>query len=146
MKSVNPYLNFRGNTLEAFTFYASVFGTEIQDKVYYRDFPDNAMGVAEADLDKLAHIALPLGSGALLMATDVVGAYAEDFTVGNNVFITLEADSASEATQLFDALVKAGMPAMPLQRTDWAESYGICIDQFGVQWMIMYTGDVVKGC
>ena len=26
MKSVNPYLNFDGNTLEAFQFYKSVFG------------------------------------------------------------------------------------------------------------------------
>ena len=146
MKSVNPYLNFRGNTLEAFTFYQSVFGTGIQDKVLYRDFPDNAMGVDEADLDKLAHISLPLGSDNMLMGTDVVGGYAEDFTVGNNVYITLETDTADEATRLFDALGEGGVPAMPLQRTDWAESYGICIDQFGVQWMIVYTGDVIKGC
>lgn len=28
MKTVNPYLNFNGNTEEAFNFYKSVFGGE----------------------------------------------------------------------------------------------------------------------
>ena len=28
MKSVNPYLNFQGNTEEAFNFYRSIFGGE----------------------------------------------------------------------------------------------------------------------
>jgi PhnB protein len=35
MKTVNPYLNFEGNTEEAFTFYRSVFGGEFQDVVRF---------------------------------------------------------------------------------------------------------------
>lgn len=31
---------------------------------------------------------------------------------------------------------------MPLQKTDWAEKYGVCADKFGVQWMVNYTGNV----
>src|SRR5690606_39976918 len=39
MKSVNPYLNFNGNTEEAFKFYQSVFGGELQI-VRFRDMGD----------------------------------------------------------------------------------------------------------
>ena len=33
-------------------------------------------------------------------------------------------------------------PEMPLARTEWAERYGICVDKYGVQWMVSYTGEV----
>ena len=54
MQSANPYLNFNGNTEEAFNFYRSVLGGEFLGVVRFRDFPDNAMGVPAADLDKIA--------------------------------------------------------------------------------------------
>ena len=53
MKAANPYLNFKGNTREAFEFYKSVFGGEFQAVLRFRDFGDNGMGVAEKDLDKI---------------------------------------------------------------------------------------------
>ena len=34
---------------------------------------------------------------------------------------------------------------MPLNKTEWAELYGICVDKFGVQWMVSYTGSVTFG-
>ena len=72
MEAANPYLNFNGNTEEAFEFYRSVFGGEFAMVLRYKDFPANAMGVAEGELDKIAHIALPLGKGNMLMGTDVI--------------------------------------------------------------------------
>jgi PhnB protein len=141
MKSVNPYLNFPGNTEEAFDFYRSVFGGEFQAVVRFRDFGDNGMGAPERDLDKIAHIALPIGSG-LLMATDVLESWHRPLTVGNNYYITLEPETADEADRLFSALSAGGETEMPLQPTEWAEKYGSCIDRFGVQWMVSYTGTV----
>lgn len=141
MKAANPYLNFSGNAEEAFTFYRSVFGGDFLGVVRFRDFPDNGMGVPEADLDKIAHIALPLGEGNLLMATDVVGSWKTP-TLGNNFYIHLEAESREEAERLFGALSQGGEIEMPLQATEWAEQYGVCADRFGVQWMVSYTGDV----
>src|SRR5687767_6968034 len=90
MKSVSPYLNFKGNTEEAFNFYKSVFGGEFLALMRFRDFGNNEMGVREADLDKIAHIALPLGPHSMLMATDVVEGMPGGFAVGNNVYIHLE--------------------------------------------------------
>jgi PhnB protein len=142
VKAANPYLNFEGNTEEAFTFYQSVFGGEFAAVLRYRDFPDNSMGVAEKDLDKIAHMALPLGEGNLLMGTDVVDGMPGKLKVGNNFYITIEPETVAEAETLFSALAEGGEVAMPLHKTEWAERHGQCTDRFGVQWMVDYTGDV----
>lgn len=142
MESVHPYLNFRGDAEQAFEFYLRVFGAEPLGLLRFRDFGDNEMGVDAADLDKIAHFALPLGAGVNLMGSDVVGEDAGAFVPGNNTHIYLEADSAEEALRLFEALSAGGSVEMPLMGTDWAEQYGMCVDPFGVRWMIAYTGDV----
>ncbi len=142
MQSVHPYLNFGGDAEQAFEFYRGVFGTESLGLLRFRDFADNAMGVADADLDKIAHFALPLAPGVNLMGSDVVGADADAFVPGNNTYIYLEADSAEEVQGLFEALSDGGRVEMPLMGTEWAEQYGICVDPFGVRWMVSYTGEV----
>jgi PhnB protein len=142
MKSANPYLNFNGNTEEAFTFYKSVFGGEFLAVIRFKDFGGNQMGVPDSDLDKIAHIALPLGKGNLLMGTDVLESMPVKLTVGNNFYISLEPESGEEAKTLFDALSAGGRVEMPLQKTEWAEKYGSCADKFGVQWMVNYAGSV----
>jgi len=141
MKAANPYLNFPGNTEEAFNFYRSVFGGEFIAVLRFRDFGAEPMGIPEKDLDRIAHIALPLGPNNMLMGTDVVGDQPP-VSFGNNSYIVLEADSAEEADRLFEGLSAGGTVAMPLQRTEWAEKYGICTDRYGVQWMVDFTGDV----
>jgi len=141
MKTANPYLNFPGNTEEAFTFYKSVFGGEFLDVIRFRDFGDNPMGVPDNELDRIAHISLPVGPGNVLMGTDVLASW-QPLNVGNNVSITLEAETDEEAATLFDGLSAGGRSKMPLQRTQWAEKYGECADQFGIQWIVMYTGNV----
>jgi PhnB protein len=142
MSSVNLYLNFDGNTEKAFDFYREVFGQEYQLLVRFRDFPAHAVGVDEAQLDKIAHIALPLGNGTTLMGTDVVDRERNAFVVGTNVYIYLDTDGEAEAKRLFAELSSGGVVQMPLSRTEWAEAYGVCTDHFGVQWMVNHTGSV----
>jgi PhnB protein len=141
MKSVSPYLYFGGNTLEAFTFYRSVFGGEFVGTLRYRDFPENRMGVPEHDLDKIAHIALPLGAQSVLMGTDAIESMPMTLRAGNNVHIAIEPESAEEAERVFGALARGGAVDDPLGRTEWAEKHGSCVDQFGVHWIVDYTGD-----
>jgi len=140
MKAANPYLTFNGNTEEAFSFYRSVFGGEFPMVLRYRDFPDNSMNASEDELDRIAHIALPLGE-SILMGMDTLGSQGRA-TIGNNFHIVVEAESAVEADRVFDALAEGGSVEMPMQGTEWAEKYGICTDRFGVQWMMDYTGSV----
>lgn len=142
MKTVHPYLNFQGNTEEAFTFYKSVFGGEFLMLLRYKDFADNAMNVLEAEQQKIAHIALALTPDTMLMGTDALESLGHHITVGNHSYIYLEAESAEEAKRLFDALSEGGHVEMSLQLTEWAEKHGQCRDPFGVQWMISYEGHV----
>ena len=144
MKAVNPYLNFPGNTREAFDFYRSVFGGEFLAVLRFRDFGENTMGIPDEEMDRIAHIALPLGPNNILMATDVVG-NRQELKLGNNSYLPIEAERAEEADRLFQGLSAGGRVEMPLQQTQWAEKYGICIDRYGVQWMIDYTGNVRFG-
>ena len=140
MKTANPYLNFPGNTEEAFAFYRSVFGGELIDLMRFRDFEGNPMGLPDHELDRIAHVALPLTAQTMLMATDVLESW-DPVTPGNNFYITLETDTKDEAEKLFGSLSDGGRVLMPLQPTLWAEAYGTCVDPFGVQWMIMYSGN-----
>ena len=142
MESVHPYLYFNGKTEEALAFYGEVFQAEPMGLLRFRDFGDNAMGVGEADLDRVAHCALPLTEQTTLMASDVVGDDVATFVVGNNTYIYLEAESAEEVQHVFGALADGGTVVLPLMPTEWAELHGICVDRFGVQWMLSYTGDV----
>lgn len=141
MKAVIPYLNFSGDTEDAFNFYKSVLGGEFIGVMRFRNFPGDPMNVPEGDLDKIAHIALPLGWDNLLMGTDTLESSGQPLRVGNNTYIFLEAESAEEAERLSNALSKGGRAEMPLQETEWAELYGVCADPFGVQWMVSFTGD-----
>lgn len=144
MKSVNPYLKFPGNSEEAFDFYHGVFGGDFAAVVRYRDLDMTAeMGeLSEEDLDRIGHIALPLGNGAMLMATDELDGRERPLEMGINFYITLEPESAEEAERLFEALSDGGRVEMPLQRTAWAEKFGSLADRFGVRWMVSYPGDV----
>jgi len=142
MQFMTVYLNFNGDALEAFEFYRSVFGGEFDGVLRFRDMGDDGMGVPEADLDRIAHVSLPIANGIGLMGSDVAGPQAENFRVGTNSYIYLEAQSADEADRVFAGLSAGGTVEMPVSPTPWAEKYGTLVDRYGVQWIVSYTGDV----
>ncbi len=140
MASVHPYLNFAGNTEEAFNFYKSVFGGEFQAVMRFGETPGcDESPIAENEKDKIAHIALPLGTeGTMLMATDSLESMGQKLTVGNNFSITYNPDSKEEADRLFTALGDGGTVIMPIADTFWNAYWGCLTDRFGVNWMINY--------
>lgn len=137
MKSFNPYLNFNGNAEEAFNFYKSVFGGEFAMVMRFRDVPANE-NIPEELLDKIMHIALPVGNGNMLMASDSLEALGQKLVQGNNHYFMLGVDSKAEADDLFAKLSVNGTVEMELQDTFWGDYYGSFTDQFGIQWMIDY--------
>lgn len=144
MMTINPYLNFDGNALEALTFYQSVLGGELTPVVRLKDFPEMTRmeGVTEADHNRVMHTSLPIGEGYMLMASDIVPALGHTFKPGNNAYIHLEVESAEEADRIFHAFTRDGVVEMPMAEAAWAERFGCGADQFGVRWMISYTGNV----
>lgn len=141
MKTVTPIITFDGNAGEAFEFYKSVFGGEFSSMLRYRDMQMTA-NLPEEELDRIAHVGLPLASDYMIMGGDSLNSFGKPLKMGNNVGITLEPSDAQEADRLFKALSDGGEIEMPLEQTEWAEKFGQCIDRFGIQWVINYTGNV----
>ena len=139
MATFNPYLNFPGNTEEAFNFYKSVFGGEFSGLMRFKDTPDSGKVPADA-ADMIMHISLPIGKGTVLMGTDAPASMGFNLTPGNNMYICISPDSEDEATKLFNGLAEGGTTSMPLQKMFWGALYGDLTDRFGVKWMVNYDG------
>ncbi|MEK6478435.1 VOC family protein [Catalinimonas sp. 4WD22] len=139
MPILNPYLNFNGNTEEAFNFYKSVFGGEFIGGISrFKDMPE-AGNVPEKDQDKIMHIALPIGKGNILMGTDALESMGHKLHMGDNISLSLDAESEAEADQLFEKLSAGGKVSMPMEKAFWGDYFGMCTDKFGKQWMISYA-------
>jgi PhnB protein len=138
MPTLNSYLNFQGNTEEAFNFYKSVFGGEFSAMIRFKDLP--AVGnFPPAEQDKIMHVALPIGKGNTLMATDMLDSMNQKRTMGNGVTLSLEADTKEEADKLFNGLAAGGKIGEQIADAPWGAYWGMITDKYGVQWMINYT-------
>ena len=138
MPRINPYLNFAGNTEEAFQFYKSVFGGEFLTLQRFKDTPE-AGRIPENEKDKVMHVALPIGTGNLLMATDALESMGQKLTQGNNFYITIDPETKEEAERLFKGLSAGGKVEMPMQDAFWGGYFGMLKDKFGIQWMVNYV-------
>jgi PhnB protein len=136
MSAINPYLNFNGNTEEAFNFYKSVFGGEFIILQRYKETPE-AGNMAESEQEKIMHVALPIGSGNMLMGTDTLESMGK-VNFGSNFSLTISADSEAHADQVFARLSEGGQVTMPLDKAFWGDYFGMLTDRFGIQWMVTY--------
>jgi PhnB protein len=50
---------------------------------------------------------------------------------------TLASPSATEAKRIYAALADGGTVEMPIQKTGWAEAYGMLVDRYGAPWQVM---------
>jgi PhnB protein len=137
MSAFNPYLNFNGNTEDAFIFYKSVLGGEFAQVMRFKDVPGGA-GQLESEEDKIMHIALPVGNGNMLMGTDVTSNMPQ-VSFGTNFSICISPDSEQQAHQVFNGLAEGGSVIMPLEKMFWGDWFGQLTDKYGVQWMMNYS-------
>ena len=138
MLTINPYLNFAGNTEEAFNFYKSVFGGEFLALQRFKDTPE-AGNIPKQEQDKIMHVALPIGNGAVLMATDALESMGHTVKQGNQITLSVEADSKDEADRIFNGLAGGGKVGVPITDMFWGSYWGQLHDKFGVPWMVNYT-------
>jgi PhnB protein len=138
MTKLNAYLNFPGNTEEAFNFYKSVFGGEFSSIVRFKDMPMASQKLSRDVENKIMHIALPVGND-LIMATDAIESMGFKLTPGNNSYIMIQVDSQAEADRVFNALSAGGKVEVALADQPWGDYYGSFWDKFGIGWMVDYT-------
>ena len=139
MASVSTYLNFPGNTEDAFNYYKTVFGGEFFGDGIMRfstipDMPGNPP-ISEKDKNLVMHVELRILGTHSLMGTDSSESMGYKLTMGNNVNINLQPDTRKETKELFDKLSAGGEVTMELQDMFWGDYFGSCIDKFGVNWM-----------
>jgi PhnB protein len=134
---VCTYLNFMGRTEEAFSFYSSVFGTQMAGEMARMgDIPSGPGAQELSDTEKMlvAHVELPILAGHVLMGTDMLESMGHELRIGNNVTICLEPDSRAETDRLYAALSDGGSESTGMQQMPWAY-WGCSLDRFGIRWM-----------
>jgi PhnB protein len=141
MATINPYIHFNGGAEEAFNFYKSIFGGEFAAVMRYKDVSQaegcEGMQVAENDLEKIMHIALPVGNGDVLMANDVLESMGQLSEI-NNFSLSVSAGSREEADRFFAGLSEGGKVELPLADAFWGAYFGMTHDKFGIRWMINF--------
>ncbi len=135
MQLVHVYLSFPGTTEEAFRFYETVFGTRISMMQTFGEtkFISN---VAEAKKKKIMHAQLPITEAVHLMGSDWDGDSGPPLKTGNNFHISVVAKDKAEADRAFSELSAGGTVTLPLANAPWGPYFGMCVDRFGVQWMV----------
>ena len=136
---LHTYLNFEGNTEEAFDFYKKAFGGEFTYLVRFKDMPMEGVVLPKEAEDKIMHVTLSVGPGQLLMGTDALESLGHTLVKGNNTSLFVQADSRAEADRLFLALSEGGSVDVPMSEQAWGDYFGSFDDKFGTNWMLTYT-------
>jgi len=138
MARTSIYLNFMGQTEEAFNFYRQVFGTEFTSPLQRMgEIPadPNQPPLPEEEKNRIMHVELPILGGLVLMGTDMLESMGHKLSMGNNISLNLEPDTRAETERLFQALSTGGEADTPLQEMFWGGYFGTCVDRFGIRWM-----------
>ena len=126
----HPYLMFAGNCRAAFTRYHEIFGGDLV-LLDMNDAPPDARPPG-VDPNLIMHAALKIGD-ELLMASD-------DPTTGTisaqGMQVNYSTPDPAEAKRAFDALADGGTVNAPLGPTFFSPAFGMCVDRFGVPWMV----------
>jgi PhnB protein len=129
---LNPYLSFNGNARQALEFYASVFGGKLTLNTF------SQFGAADSpDADRIMHGLLETEAGYTIMGADVTSEMEYHAPAG--ITISLSGDDGDALRGYFERLSGSGTTTMPLEKQVWGDEFGMCVDGFGVPWMVNIT-------
>jgi PhnB protein len=126
---LNPYISFSDDARQALEFYRGVFGGELTVNTF-----GEAGGAEGPDADKVMPGQLETPAGYTLMASDTPAGM--DRTVGTNISVSLSGNDDDELRGYFTKLSEGGTVTMPLEKQMWGDEFGMCIDPFGITWMV----------
>jgi len=128
---ISPYVNFNGQCEAAFKFYEQVLGGKITFKMTWGEMPGADQLPAESH-ELIMHETLTVGDDILSGADAPAGRYQQP--QGVNVSLSLK--DVGEGERIFNSLAENGNVIMPFQKTFWSPGFGMCVDQFGIPWMV----------
>ena len=104
------------------------------------DFP-----VAENEVNKIMHIALPIGKN-ILIANDVPESMGKVNENENRSKISICAESKEEVDKLFNGLSAGGNIEFPIEDSPWGSYFGMFRDKYGIEWSVdfdpKYNGQI----
>ena len=126
---LNPYISFAGNARDAMEFYKSVFGGDLAMNTFGESgSPDTP------EADKIMHSQLETDNGFTLMCAD--SPPGMEHSPGNNMAVSLSGDDAGELRGYWEKLSDGGAVSVPLEKQMWGDEFGMCVDRFGIAWMV----------
>ena len=134
---INTYLYFNGNCEAALNFYKDALHGNIERMVRYGDTPGHE---ADDNENLVMHAVLDVNGTGIYFSDS---SDKHKTTPGDNFAISLSFTSDEDITNTFNAISNGGQITMPLQDTFWGAKFGICTDQFGINWM--FNWDKPKG-
>ena len=126
---VSPYIAFKGNCREAIEFYKSALDAEVLFTQTVGASPMSNMGPP----DNIMHCTIKIGGSTIMMCDDPRPEAAGD---PGNISLAVGLNDPERAKQIFGKLAAGGSVMMPLEKTYWAEAFGMVTDKFGVKWMV----------
>lgn len=127
------HINYNGRCREAFEFYQSVLGGEVEFLTYGNS---PLVGNVPAEWnEKVVHGTFQL-NGIKIAGAD---ALPDQYVKQQGYHLLLQLESEAEVHHIFKELSQSGSITMPLQKTFWTSYYGIVTDRFGVSWEINYA-------
>ena len=130
------YLHFKDQAAEVIAFYEKVFETEPSQIMTFGQMPqDDEHPIDDGLKDLVMNSNLKIND-TNVMISDSPENLAPPIIVGNNVALVYNAKTTEEATDIFQQLAENGTILLPLEKTFWAELYGMVKDQYGVIWHI----------
>jgi PhnB protein len=128
---ISPYLHFNGNCEAAFKFYENVLGGKIEMMMTHEDAPES-MPTPPEWKKKIMHGRISV-DGQVIMASDAPPGH---FHQPQGFSISLTVADPVDAENKFKTLAEGGSINMPFSKTFFARGFGMCVDQFGIPWMV----------
>ena len=129
---VQPYVFFDGKCDEALQFYQRALGAKVNALMRFSEAPDQSQ-IKPENKNKVMHAAVQIGETEILVS--------DGYCLGAPAFqgfaLTIHAANSAEALKLFTAIAEGGKIQMPLDKTFFAAKFGIAVDKFGVNWMVI---------
>jgi PhnB protein len=80
------------------------------------------------------HAQLETDAGYTIMAADIPRDM--EFHPMAGCSVSLSGEDADALRGYWDKLSASGTATMPMQKQAWGDEFGMCVDQFGVSWMV----------
>ena len=132
---VSPYLSFNGQCEAAFKFYEQCLGGQLGAIFRYAGTPPADQVPADWQ-NKVMHGSVTIGD-LILMGADVT---PDRYESPKGFSLSVQIKSTTDAERIFRELGKDGRVVMPLEKTFWADRFGMLIDRFGTPWLINCEG------